>query len=191
MQDAQAQTSISLSCALYLESSLDLADPQLTDKEKHSQILLCLHDLHLYANDHWLDHMLALVDLQGSLPPNGPGLLALRNCLERLTSRYNKLVLSENSNAQVENKTESFIGNNLWHPLDVSETAQTLLNKLLVSQNYKLKKDGSIISSNGAFIEGPNPYAANRILTDFAQMLQTRTEILPYSLIFDISINAR
>ena len=152
MQDAQAQTSISLSCALYLESSLDLADPQITDKEKHSQILLCLHDLQLYANDHWLDHLLALVELQGSLPPNGPGLLALRNCLERLTSRYNKLVLSKSGNAQVENKTESLIRNNLWYPLDVSDTAQNLLNKLLIFQNYNPKKDGSIISSDGALI---------------------------------------
>lgn len=150
LQDAQAQTSISLSCALYLESSLDLADPKITDKEKHSQIILCIHDLHLYANDHWLDHLLALVNLQGSLPPNGPGLLALRNCLERLTSRYNKLVLSRSGNAQVENKTQSLIRDNLWHPLDVSDTAQTLLNKLLACQNYKLKKDGSIISCDGA-----------------------------------------
>lgn len=150
LQDAQAQTSISLSCALYLESSLDLADPQITDKEKHSQIILCLHDLHLYANDHWLDHLLALVDLQGSLPPNGPGLLALRKCLERLTSRHNNLVLSKSGNAEVENKTQSLIRNNLWHPLDISDTAQTLLNKLLVYRNYKLKKDGSIISSDGA-----------------------------------------
>ena len=150
LQDAQAQTGISLSCALYLESSLDLADPQITEQEKHSQIILCLHDLNLYANDHWLDHLLALVDLEGSLRPNGPGLLALRNCLERLTSRYNKLVLSKSGNAQVENKTESLIRSNLWHALDVSDTAQTLLNRLLVFQNYKLKKDGSIISSHGA-----------------------------------------
>ena len=157
LQDAQAQTSISLSCALYLESSLDLADPQITNKEKYSQIILCLHDLHLYANDHWLDHLLALVDLQGSLPPNSPGLLVLRNCLERLTSRYNKLVLSKSSNIKVEEKLESLIRNDLWHPLDVSDTAQTLLNKLLVFQNYKLKKDGSIISSDGALIRLTKP----------------------------------
>ena len=157
LQDAQAQTSISLSCALYLESSLDLADPQITDKEKHSQILLCLHDLHLYANDHWLDHILSLIDLQGSLPPNGPGLLALRSCLERLTSRYNKLVLSKSGNAQVEDKTQPLIRNDLWHPLDVSDTAQTLLNKLLVFQNYKLKKDGPIISSDGGLIRLTKP----------------------------------
>lgn len=150
LQDAQAQTSISLSCALYLESSLDLADPEITDREKHSQIILCLHDLHLYASDHWLDHLLALVDLQGSLPPNGPGLLALRNCLERLTSRYNKLVLSKSGNSQVENKSQSLLRSNPWHPLDVSDTAQTLLNTLLVYQNYKLKKDRSIINSDGA-----------------------------------------
>ena len=152
LQDAQAQTSISLSCALYLESSLDLADPQITDREKHSQIILCLHDLNLYANDHWLDHLLALVDLQESLPPNGPVLLGLRNSLERLTSQYNKLVLTKSGNAQVEDKTRSLIRDNLWHPLDVSDTAQILLNKLLVFQNYNLKKYGSIISSNGAQI---------------------------------------
>lgn len=91
LQQPQAHLAVSLSCILYLESSLDLVDPQMALHDIRSKILQHSHELHLYANDYWLDHLLALADLPVGSYLTENGISPLRQSLEKFTDRHNKL----------------------------------------------------------------------------------------------------
>lgn len=46
-------------CISYLCSSFDLIDERVADSEKFLGVLRSYHGLHLYANEYWLQHLLA------------------------------------------------------------------------------------------------------------------------------------
>ena len=142
---------MSLACVLYLISSLDLVDPRFSGEEKRSKVLQCLHDLQLYANDHWLDHLLALVDSQTDSVHDGSLMLCLRQSLDRLTERHNKLVIPRACNAQ---DNYNPLPNSLplaiekgWSHLRFSPATQNLLNGVSDYRSKAMEGDQIVNSS--------------------------------------------
>ena len=149
LQKFQAQLTVSLSCVLYLTSSLDLVDPHTAEDEKWSQVALCLHELHFYANDHWIDHLRALVSLPECSSVHEPRILSLRRSLDRLTDMHNNHLSLRNQNVQDENDLDAVPREDPWEALGISYAARNLLNKTLVYRNNASVKGGLIDSVNG------------------------------------------
>ena len=61
LQLREAHLSVSTSCMLYLHTSLDLTAKD-KDEELDRQVIMGLHELQLYANDHFLQHLMNLAD---------------------------------------------------------------------------------------------------------------------------------
>ena len=140
---------MSLSCVLYLTSSLNLVDPHIADEEKRSQVALCLHELHLYANDHWVDHLRALVNLPECSSVHEPRILSLRRSLDRLTDMHDNHLSPQDQNVQDENDLDAVPREDPWEALGISYAARNLLNKTLVYRNNASVKGGLIDSVNG------------------------------------------
>ena len=122
---------MSLACVLYLTSSLDLVDPEFADEEIRSQVVQCFHDLQLYANDHWLDHLSALAKSPADSIPDGFSMRSLSQSLERLTERHKKLITIKSWNAQDDGESLPSAIEEGWPRLGFSAAAQSLLNKAL------------------------------------------------------------
>ena len=133
LQTQIAQLSVLLSCTLYLQSSLDLVDPRVTEDEKSMSVLLCLHELHLYAIDHWIDHLLALLKLLGSRS-HGCELDHLLRGLQRLTDMHQNVVALQGSGLHDLEEQDSRQEDDRWQRLNISPTARSLLDRVLVHQ---------------------------------------------------------
>ncbi len=131
LQYPPAQLTVSLACVLYMISSLDLVDPKVPEDETRSQVVQCFHDLQLYANDHWLDHLTALADLPTDSIPSGFSMLSLSQGLERLTERHNKLATIKGWNAQDDGESLPPAIEEGWPQLGFSAATQSLLNRAL------------------------------------------------------------
>ena len=130
LQPQRAQLTASLSCILYLQSGLDLVDPRIPEDEKRSNVALCLHEMHLYAIDHWIDHLLALLKSVGSLP-GGCELGTLLRGIERLTVIHNHLAALQGLGLHAEEEPDSTQREHRWQFLGISPPARTLLDKAL------------------------------------------------------------
>ena len=135
LQRQNAELAVSVSCVLYLISSLDLIDPKIPDDEKRSTVLLCFHDLNLYAIDHWLDHLLALLEHSSSDSSGEMDLSFLAKIIENLTEKHNELALLQNYTARDENLSEASSPIKCWNALNISAAAQHLLNQSLIYRN--------------------------------------------------------
>lgn len=131
MQPQQAQLTVSLSCVLYLQSSLTFVDPRVAEEEKRSNVTLCLHELNLYAIDHWVDHLLALSKSLGS-HPGGNGLELLLRGLERLTDMHKEVAALQGSSIRNERGSDFTQREHCWQPLEISPTTRSLLDRALV-----------------------------------------------------------
>ena len=131
LQPQQAQLTVSLSCVLYLQSSLTFVDPRVAEEEKRSNVTLCLHELHLYAIDHWVDHLLALSKSLGS-HPGGNGLELLVRGLERLTDMHKEVAALRGSSIRNERGSDSTQREHSWQTLEVSPATRSLLDRALV-----------------------------------------------------------
>ena len=136
LQYQPAQLTVSLACVLYLRSSFDLVDPRIPNDDTRSQVFQCFHDLQLYANDHWLDHLSALANSPTDCIPSGSSMLSLKQGLERLTGRHNELVHNKTLNNQDDSDSLSSATEAGWHRLGVSRATQSLLNRELA---YRFK----------------------------------------------------
>ena len=141
LQYQPAQLTVSLACVLYLISSLDLVDPRIPDEDTRSQVVQCFHDLQLYANDHWLDHLSALANSLPDSIPSGSLMLSLKQGLERLSGRHNELVHTKALNNQDDSDTLSSAKEADWHRLGVSRATQSLLNRLLAYRSKSAESD--------------------------------------------------
>ena len=130
LQYPPAQLTVSLACVQYLTSSLDLVDPQIPSEETRSQVLQCFHDLQLYANDNWLDHLSALANTP-THSIRESSMLSLRHGLERLTKRHNELATIISSSAQDDDTSVSSAIKEGWPSLGFSTSTQSLLNRVL------------------------------------------------------------
>lgn len=111
-------------------SSFDLIDELIANQDLLSAIALCLHDLQPYANDHWLDHLTALMEstARSSMPVSE--LLTLRQGLERLAGRHDDIALRKYGNSMNEHEIAVSQGS-LWDQLELSAPARSLLDKTL------------------------------------------------------------
>lgn len=131
LQTPQAHLTASISCSLCLASGLDLIDPRIPDDESLMAIALSLHDLLLYAQDHFHAHVSALLDLQGESPSLTIDLSHLRSSIERLAGKYHALFPSQSQ--EIEDESGRFtLSDSLWGDLDLSTSARKMLDKALV-----------------------------------------------------------
>ncbi len=143
LQQPQAHIVVSLSCVLYLISSLDLVDPRIASHDIRSKVLQRSHELHLYANDHWFDHLLALAGFRvGSLTTRN-GLLPLRQSLETFTDHHNKLASLKGHGIQDDSELVDSQLQDFLNTLGVSMAVRTLLNKLSIHRR-NASVDGSL-----------------------------------------------
>ena len=147
LQSPPAQLTVSLACVLYLISSCDLVDAQLSKEETRSQVVQCFHDLQLYANDHWLDHVSALANSPTDSIPSGSSMLSLSQALERLTERHNELMNTKAWNTQADEYTLPSNLEESWPQLGISTATQNLLNRVSVDRSMSTEGDQITISS--------------------------------------------
>ena len=142
LQPQKAQLTASLSCVLYLQSSLDFVDPRVAEGAKRSSVLLCLHDMNLYAIDHWLDHLLALSKSMGSCPDRCE-LGTLLESLERLTEMHQNIAALQGSGLLEEEEEEESCSQQgqHWQLFEISHAARSLLNRVLVHQQTVSSED--------------------------------------------------
>lgn len=163
LQYQPAQLTVSLACILYLISSFDLVDPRIPNEDTRLQVLQCFHDLQLYANDHWLDHLSALANLLTDSIPSGSPMPSLKQGLERLTSRHNELVKSKTPSDEDGSDSLPFAKEAGWHRLGVSRATQSLLNKVLAYRSKSAESDH--IASCSCMHTGISLYRCCAVLT--------------------------
>ena len=81
---------MAVACVSYLCSSFDLIDDKAPEPETLARIVDSFYGLHLYASEHWLQHLLSYARDIGSseaIPFGSP----LYGLLERLTNRQQQL----------------------------------------------------------------------------------------------------
>lgn len=154
LQQPNAHTVVSLACILYLKSSLDLVDPRIASHAIRSKVLQRSHELHLYANDHWLDHLLALADLSGDSYLARSGMSHLRQSLETFTDRHNELASLNSHDTQ----DESMLANahlqdsaelqDFLDTLGVSMAVRTFLNKLFIHRRNVYVEGGLLTKTD-------------------------------------------
>lgn len=138
-----------MSCVLYLASSLDLVDPRIEDSQSSTAVELCLHGLQLYANDHWLDHILALGDQEMCSLIRDQDLRPLRHSLEQLTTKHNELACLFGFSAEEEHSTVARLEDSHWDFLTLSPNARTLLT-MVFSEASACRK--GISTKGGQFL---------------------------------------
>lgn len=124
--------------------SLEIVDPRVADYLVRSRIIDGFHELHLYAIDHWLDHLQGL-GVQSVLDEQH--LLPLRQSLERLTGLHNHLALLKQWNTEGKGYHVSQVDQ--WHTLGLQPTVQHFLEGLLAYQDKAFVKGGSTVNLNG------------------------------------------
>ena len=140
LQPQKAQLTASLSCVLYLQSSLDFVDPRVTEEAKRLSVLLCLHDLNLYAIDHWLDHLLALSRSMVSWPDRRE-IEPLLQSLERLAEIHQSIAALRGSGLLEEEEQDYRQQGQHWQLFGISHAARILLNRVLVHQQAVSSED--------------------------------------------------
>ena len=120
-------------------------DPRIPNEDTRSQVGQCFHDLQLYANDHWLDHLSALAKSPADSILSGSSILSLRQGLERLTERHDELVNTKASTDQHDGDSLQFAMEASWPRLGVSTATQILLKKVS-AYRFKSIEDGQIVS---------------------------------------------
>jgi len=148
LQRPQAHLAVSLSCILYLESSLDFVDPQIASHDIRSKILERSHELHLYANNYWLEHLLALADLPVGSYLTRDGILPLRLSLERFTDRHNKLAAFKGHGIQDDSDLAYTQLQDLLNTIGVSMAVRSLLKKLFIHRNNISVDDGLLTKTD-------------------------------------------
>ena len=124
---------MSLSCVLYLASSLNFVDPSVAEPEIRDQVLHGFHELLLYACDHWLDHLQALADRPTCLLADQGALSSLQQGLENLSRLYDKVAVLQGWTCGQQENTLTASRIELWGSLKVSPSVRTLLNQCSVS----------------------------------------------------------
>ena len=143
LQYQPAQLTVSLACVLYLISSFDLVDPRIPNGDTRSQVVQCFHDLQLYANDYWLDHLSALANSRTEPIPSGSSMPSLKQGLERLTARHNELVKMKALDDEDDSDSLPSAKEADWHRLGVSRATQSLLNQVLAYRSKPTESDQS------------------------------------------------
>jgi hypothetical protein len=65
IQSADAHHDISFACIAYLRTSFELISPNLSEEQRVIKVGKGFHALQLYAYEHWVDHLLTYIKLNG------------------------------------------------------------------------------------------------------------------------------
>ena len=119
-----------LSCVLYLISSFDLIDPRYSEHETQSKVLNGLYDMHLYASDHWCEHMLHVAQAAKHLSRDP--LLALNKWLSKLTHLHEEALIN-NGRAKPDDYEHSDPAiDGVLATSDIPHASRALISDLLV-----------------------------------------------------------
>ena len=135
LQPAQAHVTVSLSCVLYLASSLQFVDPSVAEHDIRDQVIQRFHELLLYACDHWLDHLQASADRPTRLLAEQDTLSSLQQGLESLSHLHTELALSKGWTCGQQTDAFPSSRDDLWGSLGVSPSVCKLLNQGLMSKD--------------------------------------------------------
>ena len=102
--------------------------------------------MHLYAVDHWIDHLLALSELIGSQHVDCE-LNVLCRDLERLTEMHNELATLNGWNLRDELDPSLSPRGDIWHSLHISPTVKKLLDASLTCRNGTFVNDSQTAKS--------------------------------------------
>ena len=127
---AQAQLSVSLSCSLYIGSSLDLVDTRVDQHHARTQILSGLHDLQLYANDYFVENLTILGNHQVIPLAKGDDWALLLECLERLVKKHSE-VLASFPDLQTEEDAQTATYDEIWNNMGISIAPKRLFTRLV------------------------------------------------------------
>lgn len=129
---------MALSCVLYLTSSLNLIDTRVPEHDKLSAITHGYHDLHTYADEYWLVHLMAAMDSATRSNTLSDDAIFLRQSIEQLASKHNELclILERCSRDEDEQQEES------WNRIGITVHAQSLLDKVLRYRKQRLERGG-------------------------------------------------
>ena len=86
--------------------------------------------MHLYAIDHWMDHLLALVKFPGS-QTGGYQLKPLLQGLEQLNEMHEKVATLQGSGIRNKTRLDAIERVHRWQSLDISPAARSLLDSVL------------------------------------------------------------
>ena len=107
-----------------------------------------LHDLQLYANDHWLEHLEQLVEIgNGSFAPISLR-RALGSALDRLCSMHHELANMRHGD-WTDSELISLTHGRYWEPLNVSPTTAEFLALNRRYRNIDLSGAASTVARNG------------------------------------------
>ena len=134
LQPAQAHVTVSLSCVLYLATSLNFVDPSVAERDIREQVIQRFHELLLYACDHWLDHLQALADRPTRLLAEQDTLSSLQQGLESLSHLHTELALSKGWTCGQQTDAIPSSRDDLWSSLEVSPSVCKLLDQGLMSK---------------------------------------------------------
>ncbi len=167
LQSQRSQLTVALSCVLYLHSSLELVDPRLRDDDLRLRIGQGFHDLHLYANDYWLDHLCALVDLPVGWRLDEKDFMALQQAIERLTTMHDELAALNGRKVRNESDTPLSPKDDLWRCLLISPAARSLLDGILAYRKDISMNDGLYASSQCKSLTPQNlkPFSADLLFS--------------------------
>lgn len=178
LQPQRAQFTVSLACVLYLQSSLGFIDPRVPEDENVLSVLLGLHELHLYAIDHWVDHLLALSRSLGSHHGEYE-MEPLLRALERLTDMHHEIAALQGFDVSNAKETGPIQQEHGWQFFGTSPATRRLLDRVLVERQT--------VSSGESWSEEPNCkrkalQCSNLLILDTLQLtLMIITLVLRYS----------
>lgn len=136
----------------------------MADLQSITAVELCLHDLQLYANDHWLDHVQALASQEEGTLTQEEDLLPLRNGLERLTSTHNQLAPLYKISVVDADSMVARSEDSCWDPLFLSPNARALLTQTLIDRKAVSAKDTQNSNSTSAFLTSSTSSHASTLL---------------------------
>ena len=119
---------MSLACIIYLTHSLELVDPEITACELRSAVVRGDHDLHLYANDYWCDHLMALGSIKLRLPHKKDELDSICQSVERFARSHDDRALLNKHRAENCHDTSLSVSPN---SLRLSHASDNLLARTL------------------------------------------------------------
>ena len=160
LQPAQAHVTVSLSCVLYLASSLKFVDPSVSERDIRDQVIQGWHELLLYACDHWLDHLEALAKSPTRLSADQYASSRLQRGLESLSHIHTELAISKGWTCEQQTNTFPSPRDDIWGSLGVSPSVCRLLNQGLMSRDQ--------VSSVASLRPDRNSTFVSRLINIFA-----------------------
>ena len=124
-------------------------DPRVEEREKISAVFSGLHDLQLYANDYFVEHLLASAGSHGT--PKAT-LDALQDRVKQLAFLHNKLRTLKAEQIPKEHETSSTQDGVAWGSLDIDAASRRLLTEISEFRRAQSTKKTSGMKTSCTYI---------------------------------------